>query len=184
MLSVSGHKIHGPKGIGALYVSENVKLRPMMHGGGQESGLRPSTENVPGAVGLGAAAELARKNMNADIQKMTRIRDRIIDGVLNIPDSALNGSRDERLCSNAHFRFGGIRGMDLVLRLSRAGIAASTASACSAGSADPSHVLTAIGLNAEQALSALRISLSRYNTEEEADMLCETLPGIVSALRK
>lgn len=183
-LSISGHKIHGPKGIGALYVSENIEIKPIMFGGGQEFGLRPSTENVPGIVGLGKAAELAHGNFDADVSHMTALRDRIIDDTLNIDGAALNGSRDRRLCNNAHFRFKGIKGMDLVLGLSRRGIAASTASACSAGSTDPSHVMTAIGLNAADALSALRISLSRYNTAEDADMLSEILPKVIADLRK
>lgn len=183
MLSLSGHKIHGPKGIGALYVSENVDLEPITFGGGQESGLRPSTENVTGIIGLGKATEMAMNGMKDDVVHMTRIRNRIIDGVLEIDGSALNGSFERRLCNNAHFRFDGVKGMELVLRLSREGIAASTASACSAGSTDPSHVMTAIGLSAEQALSALRISLSKYNTMEEAEYLMEALPRIVSSLR-
>lgn len=183
MLSISGHKIHGPKGIGALYVSESADVEPIMFGGGQEFGLRPSTENVPGIVGLGAAAEIACGNMDPDIRRMTKLRDRIIDETLRIQGSALNGSSERRLCNNAHFRFDGIKGTDLVLKLSKEGIAASTASACSAGSTDPSHVMTALGLNAEQALSALRITLSRYSTEEDTDRLSEVLPKIISKLR-
>ena len=183
MLSISGHKIHGPKGIGALYVSEKVDIKPIMFGGGQESGMRPSTENVPGMVGLGAACELAEKTMNADIQKMEKLRNAIIESTLTIDGSALNGPLDGRLCNNAHFRFKGIKGTELVLKLSQAGIMASTASACSAGSTDPSHVMTAIGLSPSEALSALRISLSRYNTMEEVQYLAEVLPKTVASLR-
>lgn len=184
MVSISGHKIHGPKGVGALYISEKADVRPITFGGGQELGIRPSTENVPGIVGLGKATQLAISTMSSDVKKMTKIRDVIIDGTLEIKGSALNGSRDKRLCNNAHFRFNGIKGMELVLRLSKEGIAASTASACSAGSTDPSHVMTAIGLTAEQALSALRISLSRYNTEEEAERFIGVVSKVIADMRR
>ena len=183
MLSISGHKIHGPKGIGVLYVNESVEIKPITFGGGQESGLRPSTENVPGIVGIGKAAEIAYKGMSKDIKKMEKLRNEIIENTLEIKGAHLNGSRKERLCNNAHFRFDGIKGMELVLRLSKEGIAASTASACSAGSTDPSHVMTAIGLTAEQALSALRLSLSRYNTQNDVDYLKEKLPKIIASIR-
>jgi len=183
MMSISGHKIHGPKGVGALFVSGDTEIRPIMFGGGQERGLRPSTENVPGIAGLGKACETVTATMSSDVKRMEGLRNRIIDGVLDIDGSVLNGSLERRLCSNAHFRFSGIKGADLVLRLSREGIAASTASACSAGSTDPSHVMTAIGLSPEEALSSLRISLSRYTTEEEADLLLEKLPDIIRAMR-
>jgi len=183
MLSISGHKIHGPKGIGALYVNDKIEVKPIMFGGGQESGMRPSTENVPGMVGLGAAVELAEKTMTADVQKMEKLRNTIIESTLSIDGSALNGPMDGRLCNNAHFRFKGIKGMELVLKLSSAGIAASTASACSAGSTDPSHVMTAIGLSPADALSVLRISLSRYNTSEEVDYLADVLPKAIASLR-
>jgi len=183
MMSVSGHKIHGPKGIGALFVSGDTEIGPIMFGGGQERGLRPSTENVPGIVGLGKACETATATMSSDIRKMEGIRNKIIDGVLDISGSALNGSVEHRLCSNAHFRFSGIKGSDLVLRLSSEGIATSTASACSAGSTDPSHVMTAIGLSPEEALSSLRISLSRYTTEDEADLLLKKLPELIRKMR-
>ena len=183
MLSISGHKIHGPKGVGALYVSERAEVKPIMFGGGQESGMRSSTENVSGIVGLGAAVELVGTTMNADIQKMEKLRNSIIESTLLIGGSALNGPLDGRLCNNAHFRFSGIKGTELVLKLSKEGIAASTASACSAGSTDPSHVMTAIGLSPSEALSALRISLSRYNTSEEADHLADVLPKAIASLR-
>ena len=182
MLSISGHKIHGPKGIGALYVSEKADVKPIMFGGGQESGVRPSTENVPGMVGLGAAVEFAEKTMDADIRKMEKLRNTIIENTLGIDGSALNGPFDGRLCNNAHFRFKGIKGTELVLRLSKEGIMTSTASACSAGSTEPSHVMTAIGLSPADALSALRISLSRYNTEEDVQRLAEILPKAVKSL--
>ena len=183
MLSLSGHKIHGPKGIGALYVRNGVKLEPMMLGGGQENGMRSSTENVPGMVGLGKAAELAVQTMDEDVKRMTAMRDTIIDGILKIPGSYLNGPNDMRICSNAHFGFDGVKGSDLVLKLSKMNIMASTASACSAGSTEPSHVMTAIGRTPQEALSSLRISLSRYTTKDETDLLLESLPKALSLLR-
>jgi len=183
MLSISGHKIHGPKGVGALFVSGDVEIGPITFGGGQERGLRPSTENVPGIVGLGKACATATATMSSDVKRMEKLRNRIIGGILDIKGSALNGSFERRLCSNAHFRFSGIKGAELVLRLSREGIAVSTASACSAGSTDPSHVMTAIGLSPEEALSSLRISLSRYTTEEEVEILLDRLPKAVSEMR-
>lgn len=184
LLSISGHKIHGPKGIGVLYVREGLDINPITFGGGQERGLRPSTENVPGIVGLGKASEMAMATMESDVRKMTEIRDTIIESVLEIEGSALNGTAESRLCNNAHFRFDGVRGTDLVLRLSSKGIMASTASACSAGDTEPSHVLSAIGLNVDQALSALRITLSHLNTVEDAEYLAEVLPSIVKECRQ
>jgi len=183
MLSLSGHKIHGPKGIGALYVRNGVELDPTMLGGGQEGGRRSSTENIPGMVGLGKAAELAMSTMKEDIKRMTGIRKKIIDGILNVKGAYLNGPRDGRLCNNAHLGFDGIKGMDLVLRLSRMGVMASTASACSAGSTEPSHVLTAIGRTPAESMSSLRISLSRYTTQEEADLLLDAVPEAIASLR-
>lgn len=176
LLSVSGHKIHGPKGIGALYVNKNVKIDPLIFGGGQEFGLRSSTENVPGIVGLGKAAEIAVKTMSEDIQKMKKMQNRIIDGILEIDGARLNGPRGEsRICNNTHFCFGSLKGKDAVIELSKRGIAVSAASACSAGSSEPSYVLAALGLSPEQSASALRISLSRYNTDEDVDYLLSAI---------
>ncbi|MCL2711916.1 MAG: IscS subfamily cysteine desulfurase [Methanomassiliicoccaceae archaeon] len=183
LLSISGHKIHGPKGVGALYVRNGIKIDPMILGGGQENGLRSSTENVPCIVGLGKAAELAMSTMNDDVKRMQRMRDEIIDSTLRIKGTYLNGPADGRLCNNAHFGFDGVKGMDLILSLNKMGIMASTASACTAGSADPSHVMTAIGRSAEEALSSLRISLSRYNTQEDVDLLRESLPKALRTVR-
>ena len=184
MLSVSGHKIHGPKGIGALYVRDGVDIRPIVFGGGQERGLRSSTENVPGIVGIGKAAEIATTNMGRDMRHMTELRDRIIDGVLDIPGSWLNGPTGaKRLCNNCHFGFDGLKGNDLIFELNKNGIAASTASACSASEAGPSHVLAAIGLNTPQAMSALRVTLSHLNTEEDVDRLLDVLPKAVKVCR-
>ena len=183
MMSASGHKIHGPKGVGALFVKNGIKLAPMMLGGGQEGGLRSSTENVPGIAGIGKAAELAMATMRDDAERMTKMRDTIIDEVLKIKGSYLNGPIENRLCNNAHFGFGGVKGSDLVLALSKLGVYASTASACSAGSTEPSHVMTAIGRSPSEALSSLRISLSRYTTQEDVDLLLTSLPKALKALK-
>ena len=179
MLSLSGHKIHAPKGIGAVYVKSNTPIVPINYGGGQERGLRSSTENVPGIVGLGTAAELAMSTMNEDIRQMTKLRDEIIDDMLKIDGAHLNGPTGKRrLCNNTHFRFDGGKGLDTVIKLSKEGIAVSAASACSAGSTEPSYVLTSMGLTPEQCASALRISLSRYNTEDEVRYLAEVMRRI------
>ncbi len=183
LLSASGHKIHGPKGVGFLYHRSGIKVSPQVFGGGQEAGLRSSTENVPGIVGMGAAAELAVSSMEKDTAVMKKIRDSIIEGVLSIDGAYLNGSRSRRLCNNAHFGFEGVSGKDLVLRLSDKGIAASAESACSAGSSEPSHVLTAIGRSPPEAMSALRITISRYTTDKDATAFLEVLPGIIASLR-
>ena len=183
MLSISGHKVHAPKGTGALFVRSGIEISPIIYGGGQERGLRSSTENVPGIVGLGKATEIAMASMEEDIRRMRVLRDRIIDSVLEIDGATLNGPRDRRLCNNTHFRFEGVKGTDLVLKLNKAGFATSTASACSAGDMEPSHVLSAIGLNAEQALSSLRVTISQLNTGEDVDALLEALPVAIAACR-
>ena len=183
MLSISGHKIHAPKGTGALFVRSGIDISPIVFGGGQERGMRSSTENVPGIVGLGKATEIAMASMKDDVSRMVAMRDRIIDSVLRIEGSALNGPRSGRLCNNTHFRFEGVKGTDLVLKLNRLGFATSTASACSAGDMEPSHVLSAIGLNAAQALSSLRVTLSQLNTDEDVDALLEALPLAVAECR-
>lgn len=180
LLSVSGHKVHGPKGIGALFVNKGVSISPTIFGGGQESGLRSSTENVPGIVGLGKAAEIATRDMVEDVSIMTKLRDQIIDDTLELKGARLNGpTGSKRICNNTHFRFEGLKGKDAVIELSKAGIAVSAASACSAGSSEPSYVLAAIGLTPEQSASALRISLSRYNKEEDVVQLSKALRKII-----
>ena len=184
LMSMSSHKIHGPKGVGALYVRSGVKMTPIITGGGQEGGLRSSTENVPGIVGMGRAAELAMSSMKDDVKRMTKMRDLIIDEVLRIKGSYLNGPRENRLCNNAHFGFEGVKGNDLVLALSKMNIMVSTASACSAGSTEPSHVLTAIGRSPAEAFSSLRITLSRYTTDDEVGLLLDSLPKALRAVRK
>ena len=185
LLSLSGHKFHGPKGIGALYVRKGTKIEPVIHGGGQERGLRSSTENVPGIVGIGKAAELARRDLESTSQKMKSLRDKMIKSVPEIvPRSYVNGHKTRRLVNNAHFRFDFIEGEGLILQLDFKGIAASTGSACSTGALEPSHVLLAMGLTHEQAHGSLRVTLGRENTEEEVDYLLEVLPGVVSKLRE
>ena len=184
MLSLSSHKIYGPKGVGALYVRKGVRLDPIVHGGGHERGLRPSSENVPGIVGLAKAAELADERMESDTLKLIRLRDRLIEGVLGrIEQSALNGHPERRLPNNAHFRFTAIEGEALLLSLDNEGIAASTGSACSSKSLEPSKTLLATGLNPVEAHGSLRLTLGRETTDEEIDRVLVILPEIVERLR-
>lgn len=185
LLSLSAHKFHGPKGMGALYVRKGTKIEPIIQGGGQERGLRSSTENVPGIVGLGKAAEIAMRDLEPTCARMKSLRDMMIKKVPElVPRAYLNGHKTKRLVNNAHFRFDFIEGEGLILQLDMKGISASTGSACSTGSLEPSHVLLALGLTHEQAHGSLRATLGRENTEEEVDYLLEVLPGIVSKLRE
>lgn len=184
LLSLSAHKIYGPKGIGALYIRKGTQLEPFTHGGGHEKGLRSSTENISGIVGLGKAAELASQRMDSDMKYMIRLRNRLIKDVLDsIKESYLNGHPTQRLPNNAHFRFTGIEGEALVLSLDEKGVAASTGSACSSKKLEPSHVLTAIGLNEVETHGSLRLTLGRENTEEEINYVLEVLPEVVNKLR-
>jgi cysteine desulfurase len=185
MLSLSAHKVYGPKGIGALYVKKGVRLEPIIHGGGHEKGLRPGTENVSGIVGLGKSCELAQKNLLDDTKYITNLRDKLIDGVLDsVEQSYLNGHRIKRLPNNVNFRFTGIEGESLVLHLDSKGIAGSTGSACSSKSLEPSHVLTAIGLEHVDAHGSLRLTLGKENTEEEVNYVIESVKEVVGILRK
>lgn len=184
LLSLSGHKFHGPKGIGVLYIRTGVKLDSLVHGGAQERGRRAGTENLPAIVGIGEAMEIAAKNQPANAEKMTRLRDRLITRLLeSIPDVRLNGHPTERLPGNVNISVRYIEGEALLLRLDLAGIAASSGSACTSGSLDPSHVLLAIGLPHEIAHGSLRFSLSDTSTEADVDAVAEVLPGIVKTLR-
>lgn len=184
LLSVSSHKIYGPKGVGTLYVRKGIKLEPFVHGGGQERGLRSSTENIPGIVGLGKASELSRQNMEQEHEFLSRLRDKIIKNVTaEIEEAYLNGHPTERLPHNAHFWFNAIEGESIILSLDEVGIAASTGSACSTAKLEPSHVLLAIGLKAYEAHGSLRLTLGRSNTDEDVDFLLEVLPGIIERLR-
>ncbi|WP_048080567.1 MULTISPECIES: cysteine desulfurase NifS [Methanobacterium] len=185
MLSLSAHKVYGPKGIGALYVKKGVRLEPIIHGGGHEKGLRPGTENVSGIVGLGKACELAEKNLLEDAKYITNLRDKLIDGILNsIEQSYLDGHRTKRLPNNVNLRFTGIEGESLVLHLDSKGVAASTGSACSSKSLEPSHVLIALGLEHVEAHGSLRLTLGKENTEEEVDYVITAVKEVVETLRK
>jgi len=185
MLSMSSHKFYGPKGIGALYVRKGVKLTSFMHGGAQERGRRASTENVPAIVGMGRAIELATENMDEYNRKLTALRDRTIEEIQKkIPFVKLNGHREKRLPGNVNFSFEFIEGESLLLMLDMKGIAASSGSACTSGSLDPSHVLLAIGLPHEIAHGSLRITFGEENTDADVDYLMEVLPEIVQRLRE
>ena len=184
MLYMSGHKFHGPKGIGVLYVRKGVHPDIFMHGGAQERGQRAGTENLAGIVGIGKAIELATQNLEANAARMSRLRDKLIDGILaEIPDVRLNGHRTERLPNNVNVSIRYIEGEAMLLRLDLAGIAGSSGSACTSGSLDPSHVLLAIGLPHEIAHGSLRLSLGTDTTEEQVDEVLRVLPGIVKDLR-
>jgi cysteine desulfurase len=183
MLALSAHKIYGPKGIGALYIRKGVTIQPLLHGGGHEKGLRSSTLNAPGIIGLGKACELAKKRMETDNIRMKILRDRLMKNTLQIEESYINGHPEKRLVNNAHVRFTGVEGESLVLGLDEQGIATSTASACSSQKQQASHVLLAIGLDPVQAQGSVRMSLGRENTKEEIAYVSEALPKIVEKLR-
>lgn len=184
LLSASGHKINGPKGIGLLYIRKGVKIRSFIHGGAQERARRAGTHNVPGIVGFAKAAELATSAIHERIRYETELRDYLIDRVLaEIPYSRLNGEREKRLLNNAHFCFRYIEGESLLILLDQKGICASSGSACTSGSLDPSHVLLAIGLPHEIAHGSLRLTLSEKTTKEEIDDTVEELKKIVDRLR-
>ena len=184
LLSMSAHKFHGPKGIGALYCRRGIRLTNFIEGGAQERGKRGGTENLPAICGMAAALEDACKGMDERAKRVSGMRDRIIDGIVqNIPHVLVNGDREKRLPGNVNICFEGIEGESLLLRLDLEGICASSGSACTSGSLDPSHVLLAIGLPKEVAHGSLRLTLDEENTEQEVDYLLKVLPGIVSGLR-
>lgn len=184
MLSMSGHKFHGPKGVGVLYIRNGVRVENFVHGGAQERGRRAGTENLPGIVGIGEAIRLATADIPAKAEKIGRLRDKLIKGILSsIPDVRLNGHPTERLPGNVNVSIRYIEGEAMLLRLDLNGIAASSGSACTSGSLDPSHVLLAIGLPHEIAHGSLRFSLSDETKEEEIDEVLRVLPGIVEVLR-
>ncbi len=182
LLSLSAHKMYGPKGVGALYIRKGINIEALLHGGGHERNLRSSTENVPGIVGFGKAAELARKRLNEE-RKLAALRDSLIRGVLEIKDSYLNGHPTKRLPNNVNVRFSYVEGESMVLNLDMKGVAASTGSACSSTSLEPSHVLIAIGLKPEEAHGSLRFTLGLGNTQEDVDYVVSILPEIVEKLR-
>lgn len=184
MLSSSGHKLNGPKGIGFLYIRKGVKIRSFIHGGAQERKRRAGTENVPGIVGFGKAVEIAITTMDKRIKQETELRDYLIDRILaEVPYTRLNGDRERRLPNNANFSFQFIEGESLLIMLDMAGICGSSGSACTSGSLDPSHVLLAIGLPHEIAHGSLRLTLGEDNTREEMDYVVEKIKGIVERLR-
>lgn len=185
MLSLSAHKFHGPKGIGALYIRKGVKIDPLIHGGAQERGHRAGTENLPGIVGLGKAIELAEEGLAENAARMTFLRNRLVSGLAAaIPDMRINGTMEKRLPNNVNVSFAGIEGEAVLLRLDLEGIAASSGSACTAGSLDPSHVLTAIGLTRDEAKGSLRLTLGTDTTQADVDEVVKKLPGIVASLRE
>ena len=184
MLSLSGHKFHAPKGIGALYIRKGTKMSNLIFGGAQERGLRAGTENLPGIVGLGKAIELATAELPEYGPRVSRLRDKLIDGILaEIPDVRLNGHRTKRLPANVNVSVRYVEGESLLMRLDLVGVEASSGSACTSGSLDPSHVLLAIGLPHEIAHGSLRLSLGNDTTEADVDYVLKELPGIVEKLR-
>ncbi len=184
LLTMSAHKFHGPKGVGALYIRKGVKIRPISFGGAQERMLRPGTENIPGIIGLGKAAEIAKAELGAKTAHVQRLRDRLLAGIQErIDEAKLNGHPTERMPGNVNFSFRYIEGESLLLNLDLRGIAASSGSACTSGSLDPSHVLLAMGMSHEIAHGSLRLSLGRDNTDEDVDYCLEVLPEIVARLR-
>ena len=183
MLSLSAHKFHGPKGVGLLYARRGVRLTNIIEGGAQERGKRAGTENIPGIVGMVAALKEANANIDANAEKVSALRDRLIEGLEKLPHSALNGDRTKRLPGNVSFCFEGIEGESLLLLLDAKGICASSGSACTSGSLDPSHVLLAIGRPHEVAHGSLRLTLSEENTQEEVDYIIEETTKVVKYLR-
>ncbi|MDD4699929.1 MAG: cysteine desulfurase NifS [Oscillospiraceae bacterium] len=183
LLSMSAHKFHGPKGVGALYIRKGISFRNLIDGGSQERGRRAGTENTPGIVGLGEAITIAVSTMDKRAKKLSAIRDKIMDGALKIERSRVNGDRNSRLPGNVSLCFEGVEGESLLLMLDLKGICASSGSACTSGSLDPSHVLLAIGLIHEIAHGSLRLTFSDENTMEDADKILEALPPIIDRLR-
>lgn len=183
MLSLSAHKFHGPRGIGALYVKRGIELTSLMEGGGQERGKRPGTENLPAIMGMAAALKEECSLMEENAARVAAMRDRLLQGLFQIPYSILNGPRDNRLPGNVNFCFEGVSGESLLLLLDSKEICASSGSACASGALDPSHVLLALGLAPEIAQGSLRISLDISNTEEEIDYMLEVIPQVVEQLR-
>lgn len=184
MLSMAGHKFYGPKGVGALYIKRGVKISNLIHGGGQEKGRRAGTENIAGIVGIGKALELSAAEIPEESKRIKKLRDKLIDGLLKVPYSRLNGPKDtNRLPNNVNICFRFIEGESILLLLDSYGICASSGSACTSGSLDPSHVLLAIGLKHEIAHGSLRLTLGIDTTEEDVDYAIETIPKVVERLR-
>jgi cysteine desulfurase len=185
MLSLAAHKFHGPKGVGALYIKQGLKLSPLVHGGGQEKGLRSSTENVPGAVGMGEALRLGVQELEENVSRMRRMRDHLVQGVLDQVDgSFINGHPTHRLCHNAHLCLPGHEGESLVLGLDLAGFAVSTGSACSSKGGSSSGTLKAIGLSPEHAKCSIRITLSKFNNDEDVERFLAVLPWVLGGIEE
>ena len=184
MLSFSGHKLHAPKGVGVLYLRRGTRIKPFMLGGHQERGLRAGTENVPYIVGLGQAAELAMEEMRTETKRIVAMRDRLEAGLLKCPDAIVNGSRKMRLPNTLNISFEFIEGEAILYHLSDAGICASSGSACTSGSLEPSHVIRAMGVPFTAVHGSIRFSFSRYNTEADVDHVLSVVPGVVDKLRK
>ncbi|MBQ9452769.1 MAG: cysteine desulfurase NifS [Desulfovibrio sp.] len=184
MLSLSGHKLHTPKGIGAMYVRRGVRFRPLIRGGHQERGRRAGTENVPYIVGLGVAAQLAAAHFEEELFNVAKLRNALEQGIVkNIPDSIINGDVDNRLPNTTNISFKNVEGEAILLMLDRLGICASSGSACSSGSLEPSHVLRAMGVPFNYAHGSIRLSLSRYTTQEEVDFTVQHFPEVINTLR-
>lgn len=184
LLTASSHKMYGPKGAACLFIRKGVKITPLLHGGGHESGLRSSTSNVPAIVGFANACEICRKEMKSESRKTAALRDKLIRGVLKIPGSHLNGHPVNRLPNNTSFSFDFIEGESIVIQLDLSGVAGSTGSACSSAKLEPSHVLLALGLKPEQAHGSLRLSLGRWTKASEINFVLKLLPKIVKQLRE
>lgn len=184
LMSISAHKLYGPKGVGALYIRKGTKIAPIMHGGGQERGRRSGTENTTAIIGFGRAAEIAGRDMAAEARRLKQLRDRLIKGILEgIDSSRLNGHPQKRLPNNVNISFDFVEGESIVLNLDLKGICASTGSACSSSSLEPSHVLLALGIPPQQAHGSLRLTLGRWTTDEEVDRVLSVLPPIIGKLR-
>jgi cysteine desulfurase len=185
LYTISGHKIYAPKGVGALFVREGVKLAPVLFGGHHERDRRPGTENVPGAVALGCASEWMRKHQSAEWTRLAALRDRLEEGILaRVPDAGVSGRRTARTPNTSNIYFDYLEGEALVIALDLRGFAVSTGAACSSGAIEPSHVLTAIGLPVDRARASIRFSLGRTNTAEQVDHLIEAVAASVKHLRK
>jgi cysteine desulfurase len=183
MLTISSNDMYGPKGVGALYLKQGVRLMPFMLGGGQEFGMRSGSENIPGIVGMGKAAQLAGNDMMSEGARIIKLRDRLIENILKMEYTYLTGHRTKRLPNNASFRFSFIEGESIILQLNELGITASTGSACSSKTLEPSHVLIAMGLRHEEAHGSLLLTLGKLNTEEDVDHVIDSVPKIVAKLR-
>jgi len=184
LLSISGHKLYAPKGVGALYIRSGTRVRQFLYGGHHQRGARPGTENVAGIVGLGKAAEIARDSLLTDAQRVSSLRDRLERGLLErVAQAHVNGASAPRTANTTNIMFAGIEGEALVIALDLKGLACSVGAACSSGAVEPSHVLTAIGLTQEEAKSSLRFSLGRHTTEAEISFALEAIPAAVAQLR-